>query len=201
MIKRKTVFIFHGRGGKRSSSWLSWLAKELKKSGYKVIYPSFPKPTEANYQSWQSEFQKYENNIDKNSIFIGHSLGCVFILRFLNKFPSKINKIIFVAPPLPYNFSKEKIIFLLERLNSREIKNIESFLCEKYDWEKFKKNFQKIKLYFSDNDYHIPLDNSKYYENVFGKNNVILKKNKGHFNEKNNVFTFPEVLKEIISQD
>jgi predicted alpha/beta hydrolase family esterase len=44
----------------------------------------------------KKEFEKY--NVTKNTILIGHSCGCAFLVRWLGETKQKVNKLILVAP-------------------------------------------------------------------------------------------------------
>ena len=55
-----------------------------------------PEPWNPDYDSWKKEFEK--QNINENTILIGHSCGCAFLVRWLGDTKRRINKLILVAP-------------------------------------------------------------------------------------------------------
>lgn len=81
------VFIFHGTEGYPEENWFPWLKQELEQKGYSVFVPQFPSPpvVPAKIAEWFDVLKNYEQNIDENTILIGHSLGGIFTLRILEK--------------------------------------------------------------------------------------------------------------------
>lgn len=53
-------------------------------------------PWEPDYEKFKAEFEKHE--IGENAILIGHSYGCVFLVRWLGETKKKVAKLILVAP-------------------------------------------------------------------------------------------------------
>ena len=60
--------------------WKPWLKEELKKRGIKVSNKLYPEDWEPNYKKWKEIFEK--NEIDENTILIGHSAGGGFLVRW-----------------------------------------------------------------------------------------------------------------------
>jgi len=79
------VFIFHGTFGYPEENWFPWLKRQMENQGIKTYVPKFPTPKGQSLTSWLKAFKPYEKYIDKETIFVGHSLGPVFILRLLEK--------------------------------------------------------------------------------------------------------------------
>ena len=76
--------------------WIPWIKKELSKREIKVSVPLMPEPWKANYNSWKKEFDKLD--INENSILIGHSCGCSFLVKWLGETKQKIKELILIAP-------------------------------------------------------------------------------------------------------
>ncbi len=76
--------------------WLSWTKKELDSKGIKTEVPLMPSPWEPIYEDYKTEFEKL--NINENTILIGTSCGCTFLVRWLGETKRKIHKLILVAP-------------------------------------------------------------------------------------------------------
>ena len=55
-----------------------------------------PFPWNPNYEKFKEEFEK--NEVDENTILVGHSCGCAFLVRWLGENKKKIYKLILVAP-------------------------------------------------------------------------------------------------------
>lgn len=93
-----SVFIFHGIEGHPGENWLPWMKKELEANGHRAIVPKFTDPDEPLLDVWLEDFKKYEESVDGDSIFVGHSLGAAFALRALAHFRKPVRTCFLVAP-------------------------------------------------------------------------------------------------------
>ncbi|KKT46095.1 MAG: hypothetical protein UW37_C0032G0002 [Candidatus Gottesmanbacteria bacterium GW2011_GWA2_44_17] len=92
------VFIFHGTMGSPEGNWFPWLERELKKLGIEVFVPRFPTPEGQSLKSWLKAFEPYQQYVNKDSIFVGHSMGPGLILRLLERRTTPIKAAIMAAP-------------------------------------------------------------------------------------------------------
>ena len=76
--------------------WLPWTKRELEKKGIKTEIPLMPSPWAPVYEDFKREFEKLD--INKNTVLIGTSCGCTFLVRWLGDSKQKIKKLILVAP-------------------------------------------------------------------------------------------------------
>lgn len=76
--------------------WIPWTKKRLEEKGFEVHVPLMPEPWEPRYESFREEFEK--NDITEDSVLVGHSCGCTFLVRWLGDTKKKVNKLILVAP-------------------------------------------------------------------------------------------------------
>ncbi|MBI2134799.1 serine hydrolase family protein [Candidatus Woesearchaeota archaeon] len=178
------AIIIHGSYGNPNENWFPWLKEELKKLSYEVFVPEFPTPKSQKLESWMGIFDKYMGKLNENSILIGHSIGCAFILSVLEKLNVKIKASFLVAG-------------FLGPLGSDFYDSISKTFAQKdFDWEKIKNNCDKFFVYQADNDPHIPLEKGQ----EMAKNldsQLIIVKNAGHFNEKSGYKKFGLLLKDI----
>ena len=96
----KVAYIIHGWGGSSEEEIHKWLKRELQRRSFKVIAPEMPHANTPKIEEWVSHLQKIAPNPDEQTYFIGHSIGCQAILRYLEKFSDK-NKIggaVLIAP-------------------------------------------------------------------------------------------------------
>jgi predicted alpha/beta hydrolase family esterase len=117
----KRVFIIHGcpsyteklmtpEERTYDKHWIPWLKRELIARGIPTETPLMPSPWEPNYGKFKIEFEKYE--VGENSILIGHSCGCAFLVRWLGETKKKILKLILVAPwKIPDNDESKKLFY------------------------------------------------------------------------------------------
>ena len=84
----------------RTIGWKDSLQEKLG-NRFDVLLPKMPNPSNSQYNEWKILFNKIACLLDNNVILIGHSLGGVFLAKYLseNKFPKKILASILIAPP------------------------------------------------------------------------------------------------------
>jgi len=68
---------------------------------YQVLLPSMPNGTNARYNEWKIWFDSLTSVITDDCILIGHSLGAIFLAKYLseNPFPRAIKATILIAAP------------------------------------------------------------------------------------------------------
>jgi len=178
------IFIVHGAFGSPKENWFSWLKKELEDLGYRVFVPRFPTPKKQSLKNWLSIFKKYEKYIDKKTIFIGHSIGCAFLLNVLEQQDKKVNASFLVSG-------------FIGLLGSKKFDNLNKTFADKsFDWKKIKKNCKRFYVFHSDNDPYVPIKKAKDLAKKL-KAKLIVVKNAGHFNEKSGYKKFELLLKKL----
>lgn len=185
----KKVFIIHGWAESPDKDWFPWLKVSLEAGGFEVIVPAMPNPDEPKIEEWVSYLTNIAKEVDKNTYFVGHSIACQTILRYLEKSPegTKIGGAVFVAP------------WITLTLDTEEEKRISKpWLRSPIDFEKVKKHCNKFIAIFSDNDPFVPLaENKKLFENNLGAKTVV-ENNKGHFTAENGVTELASALKALL---
>ena len=182
----KRIFIVHGWDFNPNMNWYPWIKKELEKKGYKVVVPLMPNPSEPNINAWVSHLKKTVGKLDKDTYFVGHSIGCQTIMRFLEKenFNDKIPKVVFVAG-----------WFKLSNLEDEKVEEIaKPWLETPLNLNKIKQKINKLNVFLSSNE---PYNYLKENETMFKENlgaEVITLKNKGHFTKDDNVSEIKELL-------
>ena len=80
--------------------WKNSLTKELGE-GFEIIRPRMPCHQNAKYDEWKLWFEKFFQIIEDEVILVGHSLGGIFLAKYLseNNFPNKILATFLLAPP------------------------------------------------------------------------------------------------------
>ena len=99
--------IVHGTMGNPDENWFLWAQTEIAKvlgcEKYEVLVPHFPYVIGSNenqgYDLWKKIMLAYANAglINEETILIGHSLGPVFIYRFLYDTKIKVKAVISVS--------------------------------------------------------------------------------------------------------
>ncbi|MBU2579982.1 alpha/beta fold hydrolase [Patescibacteria group bacterium] len=162
----------------RKIGWKDTLREELG-NRFDVLLLKMPNPMNSKYAEWKMLFRKIARLLDDNVVLIGHSLGGVFLAKYLseNKFPKKIRASILIAPPYDEKDIEEPLgdFVILNNL------------------KKFKGQGGKIFIYHSEDDPVVPyLDLGKYQKDLPDAT-VRIFKDRGHFNQPE----FPELAREI----
>ncbi|MEK6858065.1 MAG: alpha/beta hydrolase [Nanoarchaeota archaeon] len=185
----KRAFIIHRWGGNPSSDWYLWLKKKLEGEGFKVTVPEMPDTSEPKIDVWISHLNQVVEELDSETIFIGHSIGCQTIMRFLEKqdLKDKIRKVIFVAGWLK-----------LGNLENKEVEEIaKPWINNPIDFDKVKSKSNNFTVFLSSNEpYGFVKENEALFKDKLGAK-VTIEKNKGHFTEDDEVVEIPEVLETI----
>jgi len=152
----KNYFIIHGSYTNNQGNWFPWLEKMLNADGkvtFNLNYPTSENISEAvglqTYENWCKVLDTIKNELNEDTVFIGHSISCIFIIKYCLENKIKINKAIFVSGFNNYcenftNFVKSTGISNLfyETLKTFYVDNI----------SKFKKLCNNIVCVYSDND-------------------------------------------------
>lgn len=169
---QKRVFIIHGWDGHPEEGWFPWLKQELEQKKFSVVMPAMPDAAEPDIEAWTSYLSRVVGNADENTFFVGHSIGCQAILRYLERLPTdiRIGGVVFIAG-----------WFTLTNVDSAEEKEIaKPWLETPIDFEKVKQHTEKFVAIFSDNDPYVPLDNKDVFEEKLGAK-IIVEHDKNHF--------------------
>ena len=117
----KQVIIIHGCPSNKEKAmnpqtrtydkhWIPWIKRGLISNHIKIETPLMPEPWSPDYNKFKIEFEKYK--VTEDTILIGHSCGCAFLVRWLGETKQKINKLILVAPwKIPDKKDKFRVAF------------------------------------------------------------------------------------------
>ena len=112
--------------------WIPWTKKQLLANNIETETPLIPSPWEPDYEKFKRTFEKYK--VDENTILIGHSCGCAFLVRWLGETKRKIFKLILVAPwKIPDKddkFRKEFYIYTIDETIKERVKEIVIFTTD-----------------------------------------------------------------------
>lgn len=182
----KKIYLVHCWDGTSTDGWYPWIEKELKSDTTEVIKFDMPNTSSPKINEWINMLDSQVNILNEDTFFIGHSIGCQTILRYLQtKNPTKIGGILFVAPWLD---------LLPKAIEDEKSYNIaRPWLDTAIDFNKIKQFTNNIYCIFSDDDYFVSLDQEKDFKNKLDAKTVIVKQ-KGHISEDDNVYELPEIL-------
>ena len=186
----KRVYIVHGWDGYPEEGWFPWLKKELEARGFEVYVPQLPEADAPRIYNWVPALENAVGTPDKQTYFVGHSMGCQTIARYLETLPEgiKVGGAVFVA-----GFFKRLTIEQDPESQETEKHWLEAPL----DLKKVKSHLPKSIAIFSDDDPFVPLDNKDDFENKLGSK-IIIEHGMNHFSGSRGITELPVVLQSII---
>ena len=171
-------FIIHGTDGSPQGNWFPWLKAELERKNHAVYVPQLLDKSHQSLDSWTTAFRKYEEKVNEESVFIGHSIAPAFILSLLER--HKVKSCIFVAG-------------FLGELGSELDPYLDTFVNYNFDFEKIKTNCSEFTLFYSDDDLYVPLKNAQLLADKLGVELTLIS-NAGHFNKDSGFTEFEKIL-------
>jgi len=189
----KKVFIVHRWDGSPIFDWYPWVKQKLEERGFQVFVPVMPHPETPTISDWVSKLGEavLENSgVDSETFFIGHSIGCQTIMRFLEKSDGvRAGGVVFVAPWLSLTPAATPDADTLSIANP--------WLDTPIDFDVVKGKAFKFVAIFSDNDPYVPLSNFRLFENRLNSE-IILESGKGHFDDDSHTKELFVVLDEVM---
>lgn len=161
------------------NDWKAFLQDKLGGS-FDVFQPKMPNSTNAQYEEWKVWFERIASLLNENVILVGHSLGGLFLAKYLseNIFAKKIKGLFLIAAP--YDTTE-----MDESLGSFEIThslgNIQS-------------QTSTIYLYYSKDDVVVPFIHSRLYKDKISTAIVRVFEDRRHFKQEE----FEELVDDII---
>ena len=173
-LKARTVSL------EKRNSWKNDLEKKVSKIA-DVVQPKMPGGDNAKYEDWKIHFERILPLLNKNVIFIGNSLGSIFLAKYLSEHKIKNNIIAtyLVAAPFDNTLTGEDLVggFRLGK-----------------DLSLISKQSNKTTLFFSADDDVVPLSHAqKFMKKLPDAEVVVYESKNGHFD----IETFPELVKMV----
>ncbi|MDP2665363.1 MAG: alpha/beta hydrolase [bacterium] len=185
------VFIVHGWDGRPDEGCFPWLKEKLEKNGFEVHAPAMPEPLHPRIDTWVTFLTELVDTPDERTFFVGHSIGCQTILRFLETLPenTKIGGAVLLAP---------WIHLTDEAYETEEDSEIaKPWIQTQLLWDRIKSHSNKFIAIFSDDDPLVPLTDSKIFEEKLGTQTII-EHNKEHFSGDSGIKELPSLLNAVL---
>ncbi|MBU2566915.1 alpha/beta hydrolase [Patescibacteria group bacterium] len=162
----KKAIIIHCWEGAPDYCWYPWLKGELEAINFEVQVPVMPETNLPKQKLWVPKIHELVGEPNKNLILIGHSIGCISILRYLESL--KENQMIGGA------------VLVAGFTDDLGIEEIANYFETPIDFEKIKSHCPKFVAINSDNDPFVPLKHANILKAKLGAE-IIIKHNMGHF--------------------
>lgn len=178
------AFIIHGVWGSPQENWIPWLKTKLEAQNIATITPKFPTPEGHNLRNWIRIMEEHKKNITSETLLIGHSISCAFILDMLEIMNVQVRACFLIAGWTGPLHDEE-----LDALNR-------TFAERTFNWTKIRANCKKFYLFNSTNDPYVPVElGVELARNL--QSSMTTVPNAGHFNQKAGYTTFPLLLTTI----
>ncbi len=122
-MKRYRVVVVHGYTASSQANWFPHFKDMLLSDTVDVIIPDMPDSDSPRCDVWHKYIEDVIKETDENTILIGHSLGCITLLNYINTVrPNPVKALVlvsgfsentpipelteFVEPVLDYTFIK-----------------------------------------------------------------------------------------------
>ncbi len=165
---------------KPSKRWRDWLAEELPSTDYDILTPTFPNGSNAQFDEWAIYFEKLLPFLHDDTVLIGHSLGAMFLAKYLHDHT------------LP--FRAKQIVLIAGRHGSDEFDHGGSFIVN--DASGLENSCDEVHLFHSQDDPIVEFASLALFKHDIPNAVVHQFTDRRHFNEP----TFPELL-DLLRQD
>jgi predicted alpha/beta hydrolase family esterase len=173
----RRVFIVHGWGGTPDEAWMPWLGHQLRQRGFRVESLAMPEPDVPKVEPWVATIAQHVGAPDAETFFVGHSIGCMAIMRYFQTIQETVGGAVFVAPWLDLALGEEDspenraiVLPWIAPLNDVQVATV----CP------------RMVCIFSDDDQFVPLSNVEQFERRFNAKPII-EHGKGHFDTSSRV--------------
>jgi predicted alpha/beta hydrolase family esterase len=158
--------------------WKDDLKQKLE-NDYEIIMPRMPNSWNAKYIEWKIWFEKYLPYIRDNAIFIGNSLGAIFLAKYFSEheYTRSVKGIFLLAAPYESPSEQDSLAdFILPA-----------------DMSRLTAYGDKVHLYHSADDPVVPFTDLKKYQDKLPRAQVRALEDRGHFI----VAELPELVEDI----
>lgn len=162
----------------RAKNWKQALEGNLG-TGFEVVAPRMPCKENAKYLEWKIWFEKIVPFFVADAVLIGHSLGGIFLAKYLseNKLPKKIRATLLVSAPFNDDPNDHSIA---------------DFILPKTP-DPFQEQSPTIYIYHSTDDHVVEYADAETYKSRLSKAELRKFTDRGHFFQEE----FPEIVADI----
>jgi predicted alpha/beta hydrolase family esterase len=159
-------------------SWLSTLDTALGK-GFDVFTPRMPSGDNAQYSQWESWFSRIMVALDRPLILVGHSLGAMFLVKYLSE-QEKVHDI-------------QGLLLVAGRYDDPECTDPHTSFTLRGDVSTLTKKADRVVFFHSTDDPVVPYESFERFRAIVPDADFLAFEGRGHFLDS----TFPELISVI----
>ncbi|ATA23304.1 hypothetical protein BIY26_20315 [Brenneria goodwinii] len=84
------IIIVHGFLSTPRHHWFQWLRQQCEDANIRVFIPKMPMPRAPKPDKWLAQLSNTLDMPNEKTWFIGHSLGCITVLRYLSSLRGRL---------------------------------------------------------------------------------------------------------------
>lgn len=187
------VYIIHGWDDAPTNGWFPWLKNKLEKDGAEVHAPSMPDAAHPAIDVWVPFLKHLVGQANAHTFFVGHSIGCQTVLRYLETLPSgvKIGGAVLVAGWLTLKAAA------IEDDDTAAVAR--SWLQRPIDWAKVRSHIDQVAAVMSDSDPYVAAENAEIFRRELDAR-VIIEHDRGHLSGADGISRVASVWEAIRQQ-
>lgn len=180
-MSKEKIIIVHGAYGYPEENWFAWLERELALRGFSCKVPQFPTPARQTVNNWLKVVRKQIDDLDSNTILVGHSLGAAFILRWLEHESVRVKACVLVGA-----FIGAVGVKRFDSINR-------NFFLKPFDWPAIRERSAEFVGYYGTDDPYVSITHFSWLMQQLRAKKIILSKG-GHLNQAAGYRQFPQLL-------
>lgn len=157
---------------RQQKKWKTWLVEQLPEAD--VLLPTFPNCSNAVYDEWVIYFEKLLPFLHDEVYLIGHSLGAMFLAKYLNE--------------APLNKPVKKLLLVAGGYDDESMEDLGSFKVTSA--KNLPQSADEIHLFHSEDDPVVPYSELAKFQADLPDAIIHSFENRGHFLDE----SFPELL-------
>ncbi len=178
------AFIIHGSFGKPTDNWFPWLKLKLEENNLTVRTPQFPTPEGQNLTNWLRIMENHRSELTGDTLLIGHSIACTFILDVLELMDVSVRACFLVAG-------------WTGPLHNPEFDPINETIADRvFNWSKIRSHAKRFYVINAVDDPYVPFELGVRFAQNLGTHVIRVEKG-GHFNQSAGYTEFPLLLEKI----
>lgn len=183
----KRAIIVHCWSGSPEYCWYPWVKKELEVNGFSVEVPDIPERDEPKLSNWLPTLESVIGIPDEDTYLIGHSVGCITIMRYLENLKpgQKVGGVVMVAG-------------FTDNLGFEELQN---FFTTEISFEKIKERANHFVAIHSDDDPFVPLKHGDILKEKLDAELLVMHAMKhfsGPVDKEDSCLQLPEVVESVL---